>query len=332
MPHSHAPDFFRSLLSALLLTAILVQQSSQAAVSPQAAAQNSTVPRAPDGHPSLEGTWTNSTATPFERPADLAAHAQLNAAQAAELERRAEDFRTHRSFKATEIGHDNEEYLDVGIKVLPTMQSSLVVEPGDGRVPLTPEAERRRDYNLSNFDSYESMSQWDRCISRGPTSLLPANYNNGYQIVQTPTHIVIMSEMIHEARIIPLTPHPALDARVRFWAGDSRGHWEGTTLVVETTHFNGRGWLVTHAGGGRVRGVPYSESLRIVERFTRTDANTLNYEVTVEDPIMYTKPWKAALPFTRNDEYRIFEYACHEGNGATDALLRGARAQEAQSK
>jgi hypothetical protein len=292
-------------------------------------AEQTKPPLTAHGHPDLEGTWTNSTATPFERPPDLAGQSALTATQAAALEQRAEDFRTHRAFKPTDIGHDYEANIDINVKVAPTMQTSLVIEPVDGRLPLRPEAERKRDYNLTHYDSYESMSPWDRCITRGPTSLLPANYNNGYQIVQTPTHVVIVAEMIHEARIIPLNAKSHIDTRVKSWAGDSIGHWEGATLVVDTTNFNDKGWLVTHNGAGRVRGVPYSESLHIVERFTRVNADTLNYEITINDPAMFTMPWKVSLPFKRDDGYQLFEYACHEGNSATDAILRGARVQEA---
>jgi hypothetical protein len=287
------------------------------------------VPRTPDGHPDLQGIWTSGTATPLERPDDLAPGERLNEAQAATLEQRAADFRSHKSTKPGDVGHDNEAFLDVQ-KVLPTMQNSLVVSPADGKVPLTPEAERRRDFNLTNYDGFESMSPWDRCITRGPASLLPAAYNNGYQIVQTPTHVVIMTEMIHEARIIPIDGSPHADARIRSWEGDSRGHWEGATLVVETTNFNGKGWLTTHNGSGRVRGVPYTEDLRMVERFTRTDANTLNYEMTIEDPTMYRSAWTASFPMQRDGGYQIYEYACHEGNTATEMILRGARVQEQQ--
>ena len=295
-----------------------------------------TKPPLVDGHPDLQGTWTNSTATPFERSPELVGQSQLTNVQAATFEQRAEDFRTHKSIKSTEVGHDNEAFIDRNIKVLSTMQASLVVEPVDGRFPLRPEAERKRDFNLTNFDSYETMSPWDRCITRGPVPLLPANYNNGYQIVQTPNHIVIVAEMIHEARVIPLgsaaQSKSHIDARINSWAGDSRGYWEGSTLVVETTNFNDKGWLITHNGAGRLRGIPYNQSLRIVERFTRVSIDTLNYEVVIDDPTIFTSPLKVSLPFQRDDTYQIFEYACHEGNGATDAILRGARVQEAASK
>jgi hypothetical protein len=288
------------------------------------------VPKMPDGRPDLQGTWTSGTATPFERPDDLAAGERLTQEQAATLEQKAADFRSHKSTKPGDVGHDNEAFLDV-YNVLPTMQAALVVVPADGRVPLTAEAERRRDFNLNNYDSFESMSPWDRCITRGPTSLLPAAYNNGYQIVQTPTHLVIMTEMIHEARVIAIDGSAHADARIRSWAGDSRGHWEGTTLVVDTTNFNGQGWITTHVGTGRVRGVPYSDDLHIVERFTRTDRDTLDYQMTIEDPTMYRSAWTVHFPLHQDDGYQIYEYACHEGNTATEAILRGARVQEQQA-
>src|SRR5207249_793159 len=135
--------------------------------------------------------------------------------------------------------------------------------------------EKRRDFNTRNTETFETMSPWDRCITRGPTGLFPANYNNGYQIVQTRGFVVIHAEMIHEARVIPLDSPSHLPSSVRTWNGDSRGHWEGTTLVVDTTNFSDKGWLATNAGTGRLRGVPTSESLHVVERFSLTDANTL---------------------------------------------------------
>jgi hypothetical protein len=173
------------------------------------------------------------------------------------------------------------------------------------------------------------MSPWDRCITRGPTALFPAGYNNGYQIVQTPDYVVVVSEMIHEARIIPLDGRPHADPHLRGWSGDSRGHWEGTTLVVDTINFTDKGWIATHAGSGRLRGVPTTEALHLVERFTPVDASTISYSMTIEDPAVYTAPWTFSMPLTRNDGYQIFEYACHEGNQAIANALRGARVQEA---
>jgi hypothetical protein len=172
------------------------------------------------------------------------------------------------------------------------------------------------------------MSPWDRCITRGPTGLFPANYNNGYQIVQTPGYVTIVSEMIHEARVIPVDGSPHLPPSVRLWNGDSRGHWEGATLVVDTTNFSDKGWMTTHQGSGRLRGVPISESLHLTERFKLTDANTITYQMTIDDPNVYARPWTVQVPFTRDDHYQIFEYACHEGNQAIGNILRGARREE----
>jgi len=134
--------------------------------------------------------------------------------------------------------------------------------------------------------------------------------------------------MIHNARVIPLDGSPHPPANVKLWDGDSRGHWDGNTLVVDTTNFNNKGWIATSAATGRVKGVPQTESLHVVERFTRTDADTLSYEVTVQDPKMYTEPWKVAIPLARDDNYRIYEYACHEGNEAVELNLRGGRAHD----
>ena len=195
-------------------------------------------------------------------------------------------------------------------------------------MPLRPEAEAARDRNLTNEDSYEFMSPWDRCITRGPGRMFPAGYNNAYQIVQTPGYVVILHEMIHEARIIPVDGRPHLDPSIRSWTGDPRGRWDGNTLVVETTNFNDKGWIATNAASARIRGVPHSEALRLVERFTRVDADTIDYEVTIEDPNVYTRPWTVAIPLNRDDSYQMFEYACHEGNRAIEHVLSAARSAE----
>jgi len=204
------------------------------------------------------------------------------------------------------------------------------MEPKDGRVPLKPEAEAKRDYNAAhNADSYEFMSVWDRCITRGvPGGMFPAGYNNAYQIMQVPGYVVILYEMIHNARIIPLDSRPHLPSSVKLWDGDSRGHWEGNTLVVDTTNYNDKGWIATSAATGRIKGVPQSEALHVVERFTRADRNTIDYEVTIDDPNMYTKPWKVAIPLTRQSNYQIYEYACQEGNRAVENVLSGGRAAD----
>jgi len=282
----------------------------------------------PDGHPDMQGTWINGTLTPFERPANQT-KAFLTEEEAAALERQAAERRANPApRRAGDVGSDNEAFVDTGYKVTSTRQTSLVVEPADGKIPLRAEAEKQRDFNLKNVDTFETMSPWDRCITRGPTALFPANYNNGYQIVQTPGYVTIVSEMIHEARVIPTDGRPHLPTTVRSMNGDSRGHWEGQTLVVDTTNFSGDGWFSTHSGSGRLRGVPISPSLHLVERFSLIDAKTLVYEMTIEDPNVYTQPWKVQVPFARDDTYQMFEYACHEGNQAIGNVLRGARREE----
>src|SRR5581483_6759908 len=152
------------------------------------------------------------------------------------------------------------------------------------------------------------------------------------QIVQIPGYVVILSEMIHNARIIPLDGRPHVPANIRQWDGDSRGHWDGDTLVVDTTNYNGKGWISTSAAGGRIKGVPQSQSLHIVERFRRIDADTIYYQVSIDDPDVYTNPWKVSIPLARDADYKIFEYACHEGNEAVKNVLSGGRALDSASR
>jgi len=252
----------------------------------------------------------------------------LTPQEAAELEKQAALNRVDRPPKPGDVGNYNQVWFDSGTNVVSSRQTSLVVEPPDGKVPVRPSAEAKRDFDLAHSaESYEYMSVWDRCITRGvPGGLFPAGYNNAHEIVQSPGYVMIFSEMIHEARIIPLDGRPHLPADVRQWNGDSRGHWEHNTLVVDTTNFNGKGWISTSAAGLRIKGIPQSKALHLVERFTRVSADTINYELTVEDPEVYTKPWKVAMPLTREENYRIYEYACHEGNEAVANILRGGRA------
>lgn len=284
---------------------------------------------AADSPPDLQGIWTAGTLTPFERPPGAAA--QLPETARAEQQRVATEKFWATGHNPADVGRDNDAFLQQDLKILPNGQTSLVVEPADGKVPVRPEAVRRRDFNLTNFDSYETMSQWDRCITRQPTAMFPGSYNNSYQIVQTPGYVLIVAEMIHDTRIVPISRDglaPHVDSRVRSWGGDSRGHWEGSTLVVETTNFNGTGWIATAQNTAAVRGVPFSDRLRTVERFTRIDHDTMQYEITIDDPVNYTAPWKVAYPLARDDQYQVFEYACHEGNHAIESILRGARVQE----
>jgi hypothetical protein len=296
------------------------------------------VPRMPDGRPDLQGVWTNATLTPLERPRALADRPFLTEAEAAALEAQAvgrqaaaDDPQARAQALARgDIGSYNQFWFDSGTTILPTRQTSLVVDPPDGRVPLRAEAEARRDEALArSTEAPEFMSVWDRCISRGvPGWIIPAGYNNAYQIVQTKDFIVIHAEMIHDARIIPLDGRPPLPSTVQLLEGDSRGRWEGDTLVVETTNFGDRNWIATSAAAGRIKGIPQSPALRIVERLTRVAADRIDYEARIEDPAVFTRPWTLAFPLMRDDEYRIYEYACHEGNRAVEGVLRGARYQE----
>lgn len=290
-----------------------------------------TVPRTPDGQPDLQGIWTNATITPLERPRALADKAFLTDAEAAAIEKQIAEQRVKLDTAGTlDSGSYNQFWYDAGTRVLSTRQTSLVVDPPDGRVPVRPSAEARRDdYAARNADSYEYMSVWDRCITRGvPGGMFPAGYNNAYQIVQTAEYVVIAYEMIHDARIIPIDDRPPLPARMQFWMGDSRGHWEGDTLVIETRNFNNRGWITTSAASGRIKGIPHTDRLHVVERLRRVSADVISYSATIEDPDIYTRPWTVAFPLTGDPDYRIYEYACHEGNYSIENILRGARAQE----
>ena len=173
------------------------------------------------------------------------------------------------------------------------------------------------------------MSVWDRCITRGvPGSMFPAGYNNAYQILQMPGYVIILYEMIHDARIIPLASRSHAPSPIRNWMGDSRAHWEGNTLVVDVTNYNDKGWIASSAAGGRIKGIPHTARLHVVERFTRTGPDTMQYEATIEDPDIYTQTWKVGFPLTRDPGYTIYEYACHEGNQAVANVLKGARFQE----
>ncbi|PYS40135.1 MAG: hypothetical protein DMG14_11580 [Acidobacteria bacterium] len=278
----------------------------------------------------LQGVWTNPTITPFERPPELAGKEFLTEKEVKELEARAAQNRVDRPPQPGDTGSYNQFWFDSGTKAVKTGRTSLVVEPKNGRVPVKPEAEAKRDYNAAhNADSYEYMSVWDRCITRGvPGGMFPAGYNNAYQIVQIPGYVVILYEMIHEARIIPMDARPHLPSTIKLWNGDARGRWEGNTLVIDTTNYNDKGWIATSAATGRIKGIPQSERLHVVERFTRVNRDTINYEVTIDDPNVYTQPWKVAIPLSRDPEYRIFEYACQEGNHAVENVLSGGRAAE----
>ena len=284
-------------------------------------------PRTADGQPDLQGIWTNATLTPLERPADLANKEFLTEQEAAEFAKRAltdVDADRRDGGAATDVNRAyNEFWRDRG-KVVASRRTSLIIDTPDGRIPpLTPEgkkiaAARAEARRLHPFDGPENRSPAERCIATpnaGPP-MMPANYNANYQIVQAPGYVLILSEQIHDARVIPLDGRPHLPAHIRQWTGDSRGRWEGGTLVVETTNFTDR---TNFAGSGA--------GLRLIERFTRTDAETILYEYHVDDPATFTRPWTVQIPMTKA-RGPLFEYACHEGNYGMFGMLSGARAEE----
>jgi hypothetical protein len=288
--------------------------------------------RTADGRPDLQGIWTNSTLTPLERPRELGDKAFFTEQEAADYEKRARernnaDRRDGNAEADLAVGY-NDAWWDRGTTIVPTRRTSLIVDPPDGRIPaLTSEAERRAAARaearaLRPADGPEDRTLADRCIIRGNTGppMLPAGYNNNYQILQSAEQVVVLIEMIHDARIIPLSKRPTLSSKIRQWLGDSRGRWEGDTLVVETTNFTDR---TNFRGSG--------EHLRVVERFTRVAEDTLLYQFTVDDPQSFTRPWSGEIPM-KKVEGPVFEYACHEGNYSMENMLRAARREEAQSK
>ena len=278
--------------------------------------------------PDLQGIWSNATITPLERPAELTGKVTFSAEEAAAYEQQTVDRNNvdHRPKNAeTDIAFGyNNFWWDRGTKIVGTRRTSLIVDPPDGRIPpLTPAAvervrARQEWLRAHATDGPESRTLGERCLAwttAGPP-MLPGPYNNIFQIVQTSGSVVILNEMIHDARIIPLDGRPHSPDGIRQWMGDSRGHWEGATLVVDTTNFS---------GSYSFRGS--DANLHLTERFTRVSPEVLMYEFTVDDPTAFTRPWTAQLSVTKT-KGPIFEYACHEGNYALTDILAGARASE----
>ena len=293
-----------------------------------------TPPRTPDGKPDIQGTFTFATITPLQRPEALAGKDVLTAAEAAAFEA-SENKRQNRDLFDPEKGAPslgyaprsqggvlsyNEFWYERGSQMTEDRRTSLIVDPPDGRIPFTAATRARNAQRAANngtfADSYEDRSLADRCIlgfNSGPPMISGA-YNNNVQIVQTPGYVVIVNEMVHNSRIIPTDGRP--HGTIPRWTGDSRGRWDGDTLVVETVNFKRE----TSLSGS-------SAATHLVERFTRVDPKTVRYEFTVTDPTTYTRPWTAVLPLRAIDEI-LYEYACHEGNYALRGILAGARAQE----
>jgi hypothetical protein len=293
-------------------------------------------PKTPWGDPDLQGTWTSDDCigTPLNRPANLGEKLYYTeeelAQRQAQLARQQQNDLQETVAPNARVGTGPPGHWGERARH-PCKQTSLVVDPPNGRTPdLLPEAKARpipegAGNNNPKADSWEDFSYYIRCISRGVTgSIFPVIYGNGQQIVQAPGYVTILQEMVHEARVIPLDGRPHAGPNVRSYMGDPRGHWEGNTLVVETTNFlNNRTGIGLNGGG-----TPTSDALKLIERYTRAGANEMRYEVTVDDPKTYTKPFKVAFPLTQEPGYQNFEYACHEGNYAMFDSLSGARAKE----
>ena len=327
----------RAFIVAFLVTFSLVTTIQAQQIGTGAA--NWTAPRTPWGDPDLQGNYTNKyeTSTPFERPKEFDGRRleDITAAElAAAVARRQEDTLARAKF----FGGDPEgkignsaEFRDI-YEITKGSRPWFVIDPQDGKIPpILPEARARiaaapRTGSFGNgpFNSHEDFSLWDRCITRGmPGSMLPGQYGNSYEIVQGPGVVAIRYEMVHDTRVIPLDAGP-LNSRarpgsqIRSDMGMARGHWEGNTLVVETTNFKARS-AYRNAN---------ADTLKIVERFTRTAHDRIDWRVTVDDPTTWSRPWTFAIPLTMNDQEAIFEYACHEGNQAIKNILGAARAAE----
>jgi hypothetical protein len=325
--------FFALITCVASLASVDVAAQTPTTSKSTAAKKEWTPPRTPDGQPDLQGVWDYRTVTPLERPDDLAGKAVLTDAEAAEYERQQAATRNRDrrdgSAQADVQRAYNQFWWDFGTRVAGN-QTSLIVDPPDGKIPpRTPEGERRtstqRRFQTNSareegsvgrgFDSYTDRPLGERCILWGVAGppMMPGAYNNNVQVFQSRDYVVIFNEMIHEHRMVPLDGRPHVPQNVRQWMGDSRGRWEGNTLVVETINFSNK---------TSFRGA--SENLHLIERFTRTAPDTLVYEYTVTDPATFTKPWTARLPMAKSNE-PIYEYACHEGNYALSHALEGSR-------
>lgn len=335
-----------SIAVAFLVTTPMVAQRQSDAAKNERRVKAYSPPRTPDGQPDLQGFWTNSTYTPLQRPKGVTKEF-YTPEEAAEIEKRAAE----RESAETKAGTTADVHYDEGQFGLNRSQStfarnlrtSLIVDPPDGRIPpMTAEAVERaaraaeaRKRRSGPYDAVQNMDFDDRCIIMAGTAppMLSPGYMSNYQIVQAPGYVMILVERIHDARIIPLDNRPHLPNNVRQWIGSSRGRWEGNTLVVESRNYNSKRPGV---GDGQMAGLAFSgatEDMRVTERFTRVDEDTLLYRFTVEDERTWTKPWTAELPMVKlQPQGPLFEHACHEGNYGLYNTLAGARAEEKRAK
>ena len=289
-----------------------------------AAQPDSAAVRTAWGHPDMQGVWVSSAVigVPFERPEELGTRALLTA----------EELAARHAAAAARVRPKMVPPAGWAERRTSPALASLVVDPPNGRLPpMTADGARRAEiWRTKAAGNYahagpEDLRPYDRCISRGVLgSQFPNIYASAFQIFQTPGQVVIHHEMVHETRVIPLDGRPHIGAGILQWMGDSRGRWDGATLVVETTNSNGRTGSYARNGNGN----PTSTALRLVERFRLGDRNTLDYEVRIEDPLTWTRPWTAAFPLERDEGYDLYEYACHEANYSLPNILSGVRALE----
>ncbi len=323
----------------MLFAACMFAQSSGDKPAPKPAAKKTwTMPRTPDGHPDLQGVWTNATLTPMTRPPQFAGKATVTDAEAKAYEQN--DLKVNdiddpkapllaRAGSAGTGGYNN-LFIDRGselARVDGAKRTALIIDPPDGRVPTGNRPQRQggggqgEGYAGMSYDSVKRRPLSERClIGFGSTSgppMLPVLYNNNYEIIQTPDTVMILVEMVHDVRVIHMNAQHG-PKEINKWLGDSIGHWDGDTLVVETTNVNPL---------NRFQGT--TESAKITERFQRYDANTILYRVTIDDPVAYTKPWTLEYPFLASSS-PVYEYACHEGNYSMQDILGGARKQESK--
>jgi hypothetical protein len=302
-------------------------------------------PRTAWGDPDLQGMWPiiNLISTPFQRSEQYGDREFLTDEEYAAAQQRLEarDQRYQDEIKSNKMGMGH--WAEASHNNDAARLTSLVVEPKNGRFPELTERGKELAAKMSSswsreqlgkpFDKPTDFDTWDRCITRGlPPSMFPFNYNNGIEIHQAPGYVVVRLEMVHEARVIPVDGRAPLDPAIKHWMGESRGHFEGNTLVVETTNFNGIGGMTNVGIPGSPRGdTPTTTNMKITERFTRTDDDTIQYEMYVEDPEVLTQPWKARYPMQRDDSYEFYEYACHEDNTAVRNFIVTSRYERAQA-
>jgi hypothetical protein len=321
----------RGLSLGVLALSLSVPAAAQAPAKPAATKTPAwTQPKTPWGHPDLQGEWTSDSARgiPTQRPDQFAGRAQLTDEEYAQRLTRDEQT-IQNALKASGVQTGGRDGAWRGSQTF--RQTSLIVDPADGKMPpITPEAEKRRatrdrgSFGDGPFDGPEDFTLYDRCITRGIVGgVLPVPYGNGNRILQTPDAFIISYEMIHDTRVIPLDGRPHISQKLRQYLGDSRGHFEGNTLVVETTNFTDKTSL-----GANGNGLRHSESMKMTERFTRLAADAMQYSITIDDPKTYTRPWTLQLPLVAPPGFQTLPYECHEGNGAVKYILAAERAED----